>query len=76
MLQKQQEQQAQQNKIGWKKSFLESFSQDAEGNALPWMTYPFIEFISKKLNLDHEIFEFGSGSSTLFFAKKVKKRLY
>jgi tRNA A58 N-methylase Trm61 len=40
---------------------------------LPWMTHPFIEFISKKINKETTIFEFGSGSSTLFFAKKVKK---
>lgn len=62
-----------QNKAGWRRSFLDSFSQDEHGNALPWMTYPFIEFISQKLQLNHEIFEFGLGSSTLFFAKKVKK---
>jgi len=61
------------NKIGWKKSFLDSFSQDEFANPLPWMTYPFIEFISQKLRMDHEIFEFGFGSSTLFFAQKVKK---
>ena len=61
------------NKIGWKKSFLEGFSQDDQGQALPWMTYPFIEFIETRLNKNQQIFEFGSGSSTLFFAKRVKK---
>ncbi len=61
------------NKLGWQKSFLENFSQDEHGQALPWMCYPFIEFIQSRLNKNHEIFEFGSGSSTLFFAKKVKK---
>ena len=61
------------NKIGWKKSFLENFSQNENGDNLPWMTYPFIDFITTQLNSDQQIFEFGSGSSTLFFAKRVKK---
>ena len=65
--------QYQQNKIGWQKSFLESFSQDDHGFALPWMTYPFIKFIAEKLQPSHNIFEFGSGSSTLFFAPRVQK---
>ncbi len=62
-----------QNKAGWKRSFLEGFSQDENGDALPWMTYPVIEFLQKTLQPHHEIFEFGCGASTLFFAKKVKK---
>ena len=62
-----------QNKIGWQKSFLTGWSQDSQGFSLPWMSYNFIEFISHKLQPHHEIFEFGSGSSTLFFAKRVKK---
>lgn len=62
-----------QNKESWHKSFLEGFCQDSQGLPLPWMTYPFIEFIEKKLQPHHTIFEFGSGSSTLFFAKKVAK---
>ncbi len=65
--------QYQKNKIGWRKSFLDSFAQDDQGMALPWMTYPFIESIGSQLNCKHEIFEFGCGSSTFFFAKKVGK---
>ncbi len=65
--------QFQKYKIGWKNSFLENFAQDSNHQPLPWMTYPFIEFISQKLQKNHEIFEFGCGSSTLFFAKRVKK---
>lgn len=59
--------------IGWKKSFIEGFSQDDEGFELPWMTYDAIDFFSSILNKNHEIFEFGCGASTLFFARKVKK---
>lgn len=62
-----------QNKAGWKRSFLEGFSQDANGAALPWMTYPAIEFLQKSIRPHHEIFEFGCGASTLFFASRVRK---
>ena len=65
--------QYQKNKLSWQKSFLDGFCQDENGAPLPWMTYPFIEFITPQLNKNLEIFEFGSGSSTLFFAKRVKK---
>jgi predicted O-methyltransferase YrrM len=61
------------NKLGWKKSFLDGFSQDEFGNAVPWITYGAIEFLEKNLNKNHTVFEFGSGASTLFFAKKVGK---
>ncbi len=46
---------------------------DEMGNPVPWMTYPAIEFLKNNLNKNHEIFEFGCGSSTLFFSKRVKK---
>lgn len=61
------------NKISWIKSFNDGFSQDENGDSVPWMTYPAIEFLKKHLNKNHEIFEFGCGASTLFFSKKVKK---
>ena len=61
------------NKSGWEKSFFYGFSQDENGDALPWMTYPAIEFLKNNLNKNHEIFEFGCGASTLFFSKIVKK---
>jgi len=66
-------QQFEENKLSWKKSFLDGFSQDENGNAVPWMTYPAIEFLTKNLTKNHEVFEFGCGASTLFFAKIVKK---
>lgn len=62
-----------QNKESWRKSFLEGFSQDEHGNPVPWMSYPAIEFLKNNLTKDHEIFEYGCGASTLFFAKRVKK---
>ena len=39
---------------------------------IPWLTHPFIEYISK-LNLRNlSMVEFGSGNSTIFFSKIVK----
>lgn len=61
------------NKAGWTRSFLEGISQDEDGNLLPWMTYPAIEFLQNYVSQNHEIFEFGCGASTIFFAKKAKK---
>lgn len=65
--------QLEKHKIGWRKSFADWFAQDDDGSPLPWMTYPFIEYISEKLNKDHEIFEFGLGASTFYFSPKVRK---
>ena len=62
-----------QNKAGWTQSFMEGIPQDENGNFLPWMTYPAIEFLQKTINKNHKIFEFGCGSSTLFFAKNAGK---
>ncbi len=64
--------QFEQNKAGWKKSFLDGFSQDENSNPVPWMTYPAIEFLKNNLTKDHEIFEYGCGASTLFFSTIVK----
>jgi SAM-dependent methyltransferase len=58
-----------QNKAGWIKSFMEGFSQDGTGDAVPWMTYPAIEFLQKNISKKTSVFEFGCGSSTLFFQK-------
>jgi predicted O-methyltransferase YrrM len=62
-----------QNKAGWKKSFLTGLSQDENEDYLPWMTYPAIDFLQKTITKNHRIFEFGLGTSTLFFAKRARK---
>jgi len=38
---------------------------------LPWMNFPLIEFLEEKLNKQQTLFEYGSGSSTLFFSEHV-----
>jgi hypothetical protein len=58
--------------IGWFTAFDTKQAVDADGQPLPWVTYSFIDFIKTRLNKDLSIFEYGSGNSTLFYAKHVK----
>jgi tRNA A58 N-methylase Trm61 len=57
--------------IGWINSFNHQMPIDKEGNPLPWVTYSYINFISDRLNKTMNIFEYGSGNSTLWYANKV-----
>ncbi len=59
--------------IGWFNAFDTQQAIDAHGEALPWVTYSFIDFIKTRLNKQQNIFEYGSGSSTLFYAARVAK---
>ena len=59
--------------IGWFKAFDSQQAVDANGQALPWVTYSFIDFIKDRLNKTQKVFEYGSGSSTLFYAQRVAK---
>ncbi|MCU0342233.1 MAG: class I SAM-dependent methyltransferase [Ignavibacterium sp.] len=61
------------NEIGWFESFNALKSIDGNGNPLPWFSYPFIDFLTPRITKDLVVFEFGSGSSTSFFAERVKK---
>lgn len=57
--------------IGWTNSIISGDIVDKSNNPIPWVTYPFIEFIGERLNHSLEIFEFGCGNSTLYYAPKV-----
>ncbi|MDB5322401.1 MAG: hypothetical protein JWN40_4032 [Phycisphaerales bacterium] len=53
-------------------SFWNSKCLDKDGNFVPWFTYPAIEYI-KQLDLtDKRVLEYGSGFSTMFWAKRTK----
>lgn len=57
-----------------RRGWFESFNNrpiDQDGNPLPWMSYPFIDFASERLTSSMRVFEYGSGSSTIWFANKV-----
>jgi predicted O-methyltransferase YrrM len=59
--------------IGWFTAFDNQQAVDANNQPIPWVTYAFIDFIKPRLNKDLSIFEYGSGNSTLFYAKNVKR---
>lgn len=57
---------------GWLRSLEAGKPIDKEGNPIPWINYPMIRFLEERLTDDLNVFEFGSGYSTLFYAEKVK----
>jgi hypothetical protein len=59
--------------IGWFTAFDKHQAVDANNLPIPWVTYSFIDFIKDRLNTDLSLFEYGSGNSTLFYAKRVKR---
>jgi hypothetical protein len=46
---------------------------DAGGSAIPWMTYSAIEYLKQFDLSDRTVLEFGSGSSTEFWASRAKQ---
>lgn len=59
--------------IGWFTAFDNHQAVDAHNQPIPWVTYSFIDFIKDRLNKNLSVFEYGSGNSTLFYAKHVKR---
>ncbi len=59
--------------VGWFSAFKTGEPVDKNLEPLPWLTYSFIDFITERLSKEFSVFEFGSGNSTLFFAKRVKQ---
>lgn len=59
--------------IGWFTAFDHHQAVDADNQPIPWVTYSFIDFIKDRLHKELTIFEYGSGNSTLFYAKRVKR---
>jgi len=39
----------------------------------PWLTFSAVEYLTKTLRRDMRVFEYGSGGSTLFFARRVRE---
>jgi len=57
---------------GWIQSVLKQEIIEEDGAPIPWMTYPFISFLKPRIKNTFEIFEYGSGNSTIFFAQRAK----
>jgi precorrin-6B methylase 2 len=58
---------------GWMRSRREGRCVDREGRPIPWITYPAIEFLSRHLRPELEVFEYGCGASTLWWAQRVRR---
>ncbi len=46
---------------------------EKNGQLIPWYTYPAIEYIKQLDFFDKTVFEYGSGNSTIFWAKRCLK---
>jgi len=55
------------------RSLREQKAVDKHGEPLPWYTYPAIEFLKQLDFTNKDIFEYGTGNSTLFWSRRAKK---
>jgi len=61
------------HQYGWLKSLKARKPVDRLGNALPWFSYPCIDFL-KQLDLSEKtVFEWGAGHSTVFWSLRAKR---
>lgn len=61
------------NNYGYINSKYLNKSVNSDSEPILWFTYPAIEYISQLDLSDMNVFEWGSGYSTLFFEKRCKK---
>lgn len=57
--------------IGWIASYEKKMPLGLNGEEFPWITYSAIEFLREKLSIEMDIFEYGSGNSTIYYSKRV-----
>lgn len=57
---------------GWFKSRQRRQPVDSQGEPIPWITYPAIHFLNGRVRPEMRVFEFGSGASTLWWARRVR----
>ncbi len=58
---------------GWLRALRDGRPIDANGQPLPWLTYPCIDFLRSLDLRDKSVFEWGCGHSTLFFAERANR---
>lgn len=58
-------------KVGWLTSVRRGEPVGAGGEPIPWMTYPAIAFLERRVGGALRVFEYGSGNSTLWWARRV-----
>jgi len=60
------------NTSGWLRSLKEQRPCDRLGASLPWMALPVVSLLRERITRQHDLFEFGSGFSTEFYAGLAK----
>ncbi len=60
------------DEVGWFRSHAETSAIDASGQPIPWYTYPAIAFLARAVRPELDVFEFGTGNSTLWWAARVR----
>jgi hypothetical protein len=58
---------------GWFRSFRAGTPLDLAGDPLPWLPYPVIDLLDGRARGDMAVFEYGCGSSTLWWAERVRE---
>lgn len=58
---------------GWFLSMRKGIPLDGSATPIPMLTYPFLKFLEKRINREMTVFEYGSGNSTLWWAKRVNR---
>jgi precorrin-6B methylase 2 len=56
---------------GWMESRKRGYPCNTDGQEIPWMNFPIIDFLEERLSPQMTLFEYGSGYSTLFYARHV-----
>lgn len=57
---------------GWMQSQKVHKPIDRQADPIPWMNFPVVRLLDDRLTKDMVLFEFGSGYSTYFFARRVR----
>lgn len=61
--------------LGWQRSMPDGLPRAADGQPVPWYTYPAISWLEQRIGPDDDVFEFGAGQSTLWYANRVRSVL-
>lgn len=60
-------------RTGWWTSALTHRAVDGKGQPVPWYTYAAIAFLEARVPSDAQVFEYGSGHSTLWWAARAAR---
>ena len=57
---------------GWFESVRQNAPVDRAGRPIPWISYPALHFLERRIRAEMRVFEFGAGFSTLWWAQRVR----